>query len=234
MARYKKHTVRQGDTMQAISQSTTGNVNNWIKIVEYNQLVYPYIVDTPNEKMANVEHLVTIGDQLIIPIETSLLDINPTDLNRRDRDFVLSLALGRDLNMTADENYYKNKGTSDEILALSADGKGDLSTVQGVDNLKQAINAKLLTAKGSLLLHPEYGSDLHKMFDKVTTEQAKLIEIEVCRVVATDKRINSIFLDSYTLEEDTYKGVFTVEIQSFEEAFNFVIQGDTNGTIILT
>lgn len=234
MARYKKHTVRQGDTMQAISQSATGDVNNWIKIVEYNQLVYPYIVDTPNEKMANVEHLVTIGDQLIIPIETSLLDINPTDLNRRDRDFVLSLALGRDLNMTADENYYKNKGTSDEILALSADGKGDLSTVQGVDNLKQAINAKLLTAKGSLLLHPEYGSDLHKLFGKVTTEQAKLIEIEICRVVATDKRIRTVVLDSYTLEEDTYKGVYTVEIQSFEEAFNFVIQGDTNGTIILT
>ena len=46
MARYKKHTIIYGETMQSIAQMETGSVNDWIKIAEYNSLVYPYIVDT--------------------------------------------------------------------------------------------------------------------------------------------------------------------------------------------
>lgn len=61
MARYKKHTIVYGETMQSIAQMETGSVNDWIKIAEYNSLVYPYIVDTMQEKMANIEHLATPG-----------------------------------------------------------------------------------------------------------------------------------------------------------------------------
>ena len=34
MARYKKHTIVYGETMQSIAQMETGSVNDWIKIAE--------------------------------------------------------------------------------------------------------------------------------------------------------------------------------------------------------
>lgn len=233
MARYKKHKVRQFDTMQAVAQLETNDVNNWIRIADYNDLVYPYIVDTVEEKNKNIEHLVTVGDTIIIPIEEDLLDIDVYKLSRRDQDFILSLALGRDLNMTSKEDFYKLQGTSDELFELSADGAGGISTVQGIDNLKQAIRARLMTPKGSLLLHPEYGSNLHNLFGKGTTEQMKLIEIEICRTILTDGRISGVIPLGATIEQDTYRGSFQVEIESLKTAFEFVVNGDSNGAIVL-
>lgn len=233
MARYKKHSIAYGETLQSIAQLHMGDVNRWTDIAEYNGLSYPYIVDTVEEKKSNLEQLVTIGDTIIIPIDSLLESIQPESLTNQDRQRIMELSFGKDLSMTHFEDRFMHKGTSDEILELSGNNKGDILTVLGVDNIKQALQAKLLTPKGALLLHPEYGSNLHKLFGKATIEQAKLIEIDVCRTMLTDKRVANVQLLNFEIEGSTYRGEYEVELISFEEAFKFVLQGDATGMTIL-
>ena len=233
MARYKKHEIRYGDTMQSIAQLETGDVNDWIKIAEYNSLRYPYIVDTAEEKLKDLEHLVTLGDTIVIPVEADLLDEDVYKLSRRDQDFIMSLALGRDLNVHSKPEHYANRGTSDELFELNHNGHGDLLTCQGAENIKQATYARLMTAKGSLMLHPDYGSDLHNMFGKTTVEQMKLISIEICRSVLVDTRIEECVLVNHYIEEDTYVGTFRARVGTLKDQFEFVIQGDNAGSIII-
>ena len=233
MARYKKHTIVYGETMQSIAQMETGSVNDWIKIAEYNSLVYPYIVDTMQEKMANTEHLATPGDTLVIPVEANLLDMDINRLNQRDMDFLLSLSLGRDLDMTSETEYYENHGTSDEVFSLTHNGHGDLKTASGADNIRQATISRLMTAKGSLMLHPEYGSNLHLLFGKTTIEQMKLISLEVCETVLKDTRVAECVLVSHYIEEDHYVGNYRATIQSTKDQFEFVVQNDSVGAIVI-
>ncbi|UQT00069.1 hypothetical protein NGDEOPKE_00120 [Enterococcus phage vB_OCPT_Carl] len=233
MARYKKHLIVYGDTMQSIAQKETGSVDNWVKIAEYNDLVYPYIVDTMQEKMSNLEHLATLGDTLFIPDEGNLLDINTSSLSQRDMDFLLGLALGKDLDMTSDTAYYENHGTSDEVFAITHNGHGDLKIASGADNIKQATISRLMTAKGSLMLHPEYGSDLHLMFGKTTIEQMKIISIEVCDTVLKDTRVAECVLVNHYIEEDRYVGNYRATLQSTREQFEFVVQNDNSGALII-
>lgn len=234
MVRYRKHEVRYGETMQSIAQMETGDVNDWIKIAEYNNLKYPYIVYSREEKMANLEHLVTLGDELIIPQEQSILDNDVYKMSKRDQAFILSLALGRDLDMTSMPEHYFQQGTSDEIFELTHNGAGDIKHIEGAENIKQATLSRLMTAKGSLMLHPEYGSNLHNLFNKATLEQMKVISLEVTSTVLKDTRVAECAVVSQSIDGDTYYGEYKATIHSMKTQFEFVVTSDSTGAIIVT
>lgn len=231
--RFQKHRVQYQETMQAISQRYYSDVSYWIDLVEHNDLRYPYLVDTDEEKMRDPEHLASTGDILIIPIESDLQDVTAKEINSRDKDTLVELAFGRDLNMTSDEKYFNEHGTSDNILALNASGTGDLDTVVGIDNMKQQLQARLLTPRGSLMLHPTYGSDLHNLFGLNVPEQATLIEMEVLRTLTTDNRVKSANLISWSIDGNRYSGAFSVELKSIEESIDFVLGQDEAGVFAL-
>ena len=231
--RFKKHEVQYEETMQAIAQRYYGDVSYWIDLVEHNNLKYPYIVETHEEKMQDPERLASTGDTIIIPIESDLTDVSAKEINSRDKDVLVELALGRDLNITADEKYFNEHGTSDNILAFSTNGNGDLDTVKGIDNMKQLLQARLLTPRGSLMLHPNYGSDLHNLFGLNIPEQATLIEMEVLRTLTSDNRVKSANLIDWKIQGNVYSGQFSVEIKSVEESINFVLGQDEEGIFAL-
>ena len=231
--RFKKHVVQHEETMQAIAQRYYGDVSYWIDLVEHNNLKYPYIVETDEEKMQDPERLASTGDTIIIPIESDLTDVSAKEINSRDKDVLVELALGRDLNITSDEKYFNEHGTSDNILAFSTNGNGDLDTVKGIDNMKQQLQARLLTPRGSLMLHPNYGSDLHNLFGLNIPEQATLIEMEVLRTLTSDNRVKSANLIDWKIQGNVYSGQFSVEIKSVEESINFVLGQDEEGIFAL-
>lgn len=231
--RFKKHVVQYEETMQAIAQRYYGDVSYWIDLVEHNNLKYPYLVETDEEKMQDPERLASTGDTIIIPIESDLTDVSAKEINSRDKDVLVELALGRDLNITADEKYFNEHGTSDNILAFSTNGNGDLDTVKGIDNMKQQLQARLLTPRGSLMLHPNYGSDLHNLFGLNIPEQATLIEMEVLRTLTADNRVKSANLVDWKIQGNVYSGQFSVEIKSVEESINFVLGQDEEGIFAL-
>ena len=189
MARYIRHTVRYGETLQSIAAKEMGDATSWTDIAKYNGLSYPYIVDTVDQKMNNMEHLVTAGDTLVIPVEVELAEDLAHKLNQQDRDALGRLALGQDLSMIDFPPVYQNRGTQENIMQLGSNGKGDLSTVYGVNNIKQIVIAHLLTAKGSLILHPEYGSNLNELFVQGTIPNSKLVDDEISKAILSDSRI---------------------------------------------
>lgn len=230
--RYKKYRIQYQDTVQGIAQRFYGDVSSWFELVEYNNLEYPYIVDTNAEKLENLEHLVTIGDELIIPIEDDLATYDVSKINKHDSSIMMDWSLGMDIDMLSGEQTFKNHGTSDEITELDADpSTHDLSLRKGVSNMAQALTARLLTARGSLLLHPDYGSELHNLFGKALPEQALLIETEITRCLMSDSRVKLVTQDNYTIQGNEYRGAFTVDLESVEKSLRFVLEADTSGII---
>lgn len=231
--RYKKHEIRYNDTMQSISQRYYSTPEYWIDLVEHNNLKYPYIVDEAEDKLKDPEHLVTTGDELVIPQESYLNDYSIKEINKNDKDRLVDMALGSDLNITSDSKYFNKYGTSDEIMAFSENVHGDLDTVRGVENMKQQLINKLMTPKGSLLLHPEYGSNIHELFQKSIPETGLLIELEITRTLLTDSRVKSVQTISWRIEENKFYGEFDVELTSIEESVKLVLEEDSSGVFAL-
>lgn len=231
--RYKKHEVRYNDTMQSISQRYYSTPEYWIDLVEHNNLKYPYIVDEAEDKLKDPEHLVTTGDEIVIPQESYLSDYSIKEINKNDKDRLVDMALGSDLNITSDSKYFNKYGTSDEIMAFSENVHGDLDAVRGVENMKQQLINKLMTPKGSLLLHPEYGSNIHELFQKSIPETGLLIELEITRTLLTDSRVKSVQTISWRIEENKFYGEFDVELTSIEESVKLVLEEDSSGVFAL-
>lgn len=219
MARYKKHYVSYGDTIQSIAHTTTGDVSGWREIVRYNNLTYPYIVDTVEEKLQNPEHWVTYGDLIIVPYEASIGEFNPSNLNNGDVEQLYASILGIDLDVMSED------------FTITTTDKKDLKTSSGIDNLKQAIIMQLLTPRGSLLMHPRYGSDLHYMFSKATAQNAIIVENEIVATIKQDPRVESVSVVSSTISGDTYSGEFIVNIPTLEDSFNLLVTNDILGNM---
>lgn len=230
--RLKKHVIQYGDTMQSIAQYYYNDVGAWIDLIEHNNLKYPYIVDDELVKNKDPQRLVTIGDTIIIPTEETLSDVVLQDISSKDIDALLELSFGRDLNITRDESYFNEYGTSDEILGFSGT-TGDLDTVTGIANIKQQLQTRLLTPRGSLMLHPNYGSDLHELFGKNIPEQAVLIDMEVCRTLLSDGRVQSANNIDWKIEGNEYSGTYSVELKSVEESIRLVLEADESGVFAL-
>jgi len=233
MARYKKHVVRYGETIQSIAAYEMGSVAQWITIAKYNQLEYPYIVDTDSDKLKNIEHLVTIGDMIVIPVETELTRADLEEMKNQDKDEISKLALGSDLTMVDFPKYYGDKGTQDSILQLDGNNRGDLKTIYGIENVRQSIIAHLLTPKGSLLLHPEYGSNLHELFAQGNIENVLYIDDEISRTILTDGRISDVKKLSSTLSAFKYESNWSVTLEDIEEQMDFVISRDETGNFAI-
>lgn len=230
--RFKKHIVQHGDTLQTIAQRYYNDVGAWIDLIEFNKLEYPYIVDSPEEKKENLEHLVTYGDTIIIPQESELTDYNLGRITNKDKEMMLELSFGRDLDTISGDYDYLSEGTYDEIMGLTHDKQHkDIGTVSGIDNMRQVLTMRLLTPKGSHLLHPEYGSDLHLLFGYAVPEQATLVELEVIRCLMRDTRVQNVGIINYEIKENTYKGQFEVQLQGEEELLTFVLNADSEGVI---
>lgn len=226
--RLRKHYIQHGETLQSISQIYFNTPEHWIELIEHNNLKYPYIVETSEEKKERPEDLVTYGDYLVIPVQGDLNNLQAQEINTRDRENILDLSLGRDFNITNDEDTLR--GTSDEILFFKDNGQRDLSTVTGIENLKQQLQARLLTRRGSLLLHPNYGSDLDELFELNTPEQGMKIQNEIERTLLSDSRVNEVTIDNWYIKGNTFEGRFEINIISVDQALTFVLGADESGT----
>ena len=234
MARYVRHIIQESETLEQIAQRHYGDATQWYPIVRYNGLDYPYIVRTVSEKLTNVEGLKAVGDELIIPIEQNILDDSMQRLGSQDRETILDLTLGRDLNMISDDSYINKYGGSTEIMELSENGLGDIETISGVENVRQSVIARLLTPKGSLLLHPEYGSDLNQYIGMRTGYgMVPVIDTEIMRTIKSDGRIRSVDKLSSRITEDVYSGEFICYLLTTDDYFTLLVDSDGDNYYIV-
>ena len=230
MDQYIKYTVKKGDTIQGISYNMTGDVTKWLTIAKANDLDYPYVDSTGNSTNNNA-HLATVGDTIIIPQLEANSDQSVDSLGNKQIEEIEKDALGEDLSVIDYSAYYNRYGGDDFIVQLSASKQGDLKTVAGMDNIKQMLIMRLLTPKGSLLMHPDYGSDLNKMFLKNNNYTGQMINNEISKCLQTDTRVSSVEMTDYYMYGNEYSSNWIVQIESLKQQFSLVISKEENSEL---
>ncbi|UOF90757.1 DUF2634 domain-containing protein [Fodinisporobacter ferrooxydans] len=88
---------------------------------------------------------------------------------------------------------------------------GDIATVSGVDNLKQALKLRLQTELGALMLHPDYGSELFSILGEAgQTYFIGLAKHYITECAKQDIRVRDAQLSNVTFQNDSLFGTLTV------------------------
>lgn len=237
MAKFRQHVISTGDTIQSIAQDHLGDMNKWVEIAQFNGLRHPYIVDTVEEKLKDSDRTMTYGDVLLIDVGQGTRNDLITTLRTSteyDTEAVMALALGKDLDIMPVVDIYGIRDKDSDNLELKANQYGDLKTVRGVENMKQALYVRLATPRGSYLGHPKFGSDILKYLGGKNNElTATEIDLEIERTLRTDGRVTGVSLASRQIKGTTYTAQFIIQTMSTEQAFDFVISAREDGIIKL-
>lgn len=174
---FRRTETRRGDTLQRIALREMGDASRWYDLVTLNDLRPPYLTDDP--AAAGPQVLLT-GQLLRLPATDAVPAgvVDPVSVFGQD----LALPAGR-LRATAD---------------------GDLLTVTGVANLRQALVHCLETDPGELMFHPTYGCPIRQLIGKggeATIDQ--LAAGFVDRSLRADPRIARTHDTSASLDGDT-------------------------------
>lgn len=234
--RYKNYVVKQGDTLQLIAQNHMNDMSQWTELAKYNNLKHPYLTEDPMDKLDN-PHIAVVGDKIVIPVEVTLSALASAPLTFDSKKIIEEIALGRDFCLTRDLTYASNHGTHDEILELTTAPNGSVGYVKGVENLRQALLQRLWTKKGTLPLHPQYGSNLHEFIGKkLTAELIVQIELEMEVTCRIDPRVEDIqrVLTKHNPVDNSVSVQLRIRPTSFDNMLDFIVDMDGSGTITLT
>jgi phage baseplate assembly protein W len=235
LMRYKKYTIKQGDTLQLIAQNHMSSMSQWTELAQYNKLKHPYIVEDPSIKIHN-DNVVAPGDNIIIPVEVTADALRSVPLTIDAKKTIEELTLGRDFSFIGDLSYAKERGTQDEILQMTLQPDGRLAYVKGTENLRQALLHRLWTKRGTLTLHPEYGSDLHTFIgQKLNFALLAQIKLEAESTLRIDPRVEDIrnVAIKHIVEDNSVTLSMEILPTSLENMLDFIVNIDNTGTITL-
>lgn len=175
---YRFVETRRGDTLAAIAARELGDASRWPEIVGYNSLRPPFITD--DEALADSGVIVT-GQFLRVPAAVALVSVEsqPSEVFGRD----IGLSSGR-------------IGVAD----------GDFAVAGGLDNLRQALRHRVITDRGELTFHLEYGSLLRTLLGTVSVPTVALLAARYARAaVLADARISTVSKAVATVEGDAVR-----------------------------
>lgn len=176
----KTHKVTIGDSLQKLARMY--NIENWQEIAELNSLTSPYIDSRFPLEGESSEGIARVGDILVIP-SLGTVDV-VTHKNNRE---VEALAYGKDLDL------YHNEPVFHDVKGHLKEGDRDIKTVTGLENLAQQLMTRLSVKKGALLMHPDFGSNLHLYAGKLDSQENRnkiMWEVESC--IRSDFRVNDV------------------------------------------
>ena len=212
--------LRQGDTLERIALETMADVGRVQDIIDLNDLVYPFVLTdrdyvvgdfTPEfdpygfrvgltVDRTNVPPGVLVtGEVIYLPSDARV----PRAAQLTDRDVEL---WGRDLALDGDG-------------FLAIDANGELQTVAGVDNIRQALAQCIRVVRGELVLHPDYGIERLLAVGIEGTEQNALFSgLEVARTVRRDPRVTGVRNINVSLLDTTNAASMTVGLIGASQA----------------
>lgn len=170
---YETHIIKENDSLQLIA---TKYGCKWEEIVELNNLSYPYISIDIGEK----NNVATVGSVILIPRE-KVYQKNTSVSTIEKRIY------GSDLKFLQ----YEDHRLEPYFLASQ---EGDIGIVSGIDNLYQACCSRFTVDKGSLVLYPEYGTEIRQLIGKGKGSYKTLtkIKLDAKRTLLQDPRIERI------------------------------------------
>lgn len=194
--------VNTADDIRMIAQRYLGDPRRWQELVVLNGLKPPYISPT------GAGNTLKPGDAILFPSVSSpnaqtLIGTqngsnqNYDDDNLRDNTLLLDQTYGRDILLSSNES-----AGSFDLTDLSVNQRGDLATISGIPNVKQAINIKFATEVGELKMHPFFGAR-YAIGSKATVNSFNEFRVNTLATFLSDGRIEQ--LESLALQtiEDT-------------------------------
>jgi hypothetical protein len=182
---YVTHVVQVGDSLQKIAN--VYNISDWKDLVYINNLEYPYICDTLDANISVGGRVLRVGDKMLIPASEYSSHANNIRLENVEKQ-----AYGCDLdlyNFDLEEYQVKNLESKGELSAHN----GELKLAEGVGNLRQRLLIRLSVTKGSMILHPEFGSDIDKYIGLKGTQQNLIkLKLAIQECILSDELINKI------------------------------------------
>lgn len=163
---YRYAELQHGDTIQKVAYRELGEAGRWPELVWINNLVPPFITDDPTFSSSRV--LLT-GSLIVIPAAAAIVgaSIDP------DTVFDIDCRLRNGL--------------------LEDDGAGDFDLARGRENLKQQLIHRIITDKGELMFHPEYGCSIRRLLGVVNGPTAALLAAEYVKsALQSDNRVSSV------------------------------------------
>ena len=158
--------VQAGDSIRIIALRETGDAMRWAEIARLNGLRYPYIVASidPADRLRGT---LIWGDPIQLPGGSiSEAPLEPDVLYGRD--------------ITLKDGYLR----TDE---------GDWVLVEGVENLSDALNRRIITPTGDLLPHRTYGCDVRQILGfKIRPIAAMLGAGQIKAAITLEPRVKSV------------------------------------------
>ena len=187
-----RYTVTFGDTLQSISKRFTGTEDNWQFIAQVNSL----------DQQRNLQ----AGDEIVVPI----LNTFGTDDALLD-DYIITetpdqeLPSGRDVNLGTDI-------LVDGVRGIVLNEDGQVSTVSGLENVKQALNHRLRTQLGSLIQH----SDTYGLPSIIGAPGVGLsvsyVRISIANTLIHDPRVARVVRVNVSHEEDIIRVGVSIQL----------------------
>lgn len=158
--------IQRGDTLQAIAARELGDASRWAELIAYNGLVPPFVTDDVASARAGV---LLSGSLLRVPAPVPVI----TTTTDPDKVFEVDVALDGRGQMTVEN--------------------GDFSVVSGRANLRQALKHRVITDRGELMFHPNYGSLIRRLVGSVNGPTAALLAAQFAKsAVQADQRIKQV------------------------------------------
>lgn len=157
-----------GDTLQLIAARELGDPARWVDLANINELLPPYVTDDP--ALASSRVLLS-GSVIIVPAQTPVSETSQST----DPDSVYELDLG--------------------LIGghLSANENGDFQVFTGRDNLRQALVHRVVTERGELLWHPEYGALIRSLIGVVNGPTASTLAAKYAEAtLRADPRVREV------------------------------------------
>ncbi|HKT53696.1 MAG TPA: hypothetical protein VJP88_04550 [Caulobacteraceae bacterium] len=162
---YRLVTVKYGDNLRKIAIRELGDADQWRDLITINGLTFPYVTSDPALASATC---ILAGGQIKVPAPSTTYSA----VDDPDRVYGVDLLL------------------SDGQLQVA---NGDLATVAGADNLRQAYRNRIDTPLGDLEFHQDYGCQVHELKgDKNTPYVATLGSAFVAGALMNDPRTQAV------------------------------------------
>ncbi|MEM9010942.1 MAG: GPW/gp25 family protein [Pseudomonadota bacterium] len=104
--------------------------------------------------------------------------------------------LGTDLELLRNRRMQHDRDVGRDLVTAPEDPAGiDLATIDGAENIAQALLLRFLTAEGELsdLGHPRYGSRLSELIGEPNTETNRnLAKLHVLRALGQEPRVEEV------------------------------------------
>ena len=200
MPAFRLAQTHYGDTLAKIAARELNNANRWPELVWINGLTPPYLTDDPDLVSSTV---LLNGSLLRVPATAQAIDVDKDDLYS---------VFETDVKLT-------NRRLSD-------DGAGDFATIDGTGNLKQQLSHRIVTPKGQLLRHEEYGCLIWQLQGAASGPVADRLGAQYVKAsLEADYRVSSVTSSTATSSGDVTQIVAEAEAISGESVSVSAISG---------